>query len=88
MLKQIIHEAFKEIYQNTSPAADYDTLLKTVNRLDWFKEYYISEELFDTILRKYIDHYQLSKPLSDSFRYSMYLGPSPRFYPKNSSQGT
>lgn len=45
MLKQIIHEAFQEIYQNTSPAANYDTLLMTAKG-DWFMEYYISEELF------------------------------------------
>lgn len=87
MLKQIIHEAFQEIYQYTSPAANYETLLKTAKG-DWFMEYYISEELFETILRKYIDHYQLSKPLSESFRCSMYLGPSPKFYPKNSPQDT
>lgn len=87
MLKQIIHEAFQEIYQNTSPAANYETLLM-IAKGDWFMEYYISEELFETILRKYIDHYQLSKPLSESFRCSMYLGPSPKFYPKNSPHGT
>lgn len=83
-LKPIIIEAFTDVYLNSTPSGNFEILISLPG--DWFLDFYISEELFEIIINRYIETYGLSGYIRDNFVSSMYLGPSPKFFPKNSSR--
>lgn len=83
-LKSIVIEAFTDVYLNSTPSGNFEILRSFPG--DWFLDFYISEELFEIIINRYIENYGLSGYMRDKFVSSMYLGPSPKFFPKNSSQ--
>ena len=84
-LKRLVIEAFGDIYCNTSPAADFYEVLYDNPSDNWFEGYWIREEIFEMIVEKYIKENKMTKYQASQFRQSLYLGPSPRFYPQNSS---
>ena len=76
-IEKILMEFFNEVYQNTTPSANFELIPKT--KKDWFEDYKISESLFEIIREKYINKYKLSKNDLKTFDYYAYLGPSPVF---------
>lgn len=82
-LSEIIDEAFAEVYRNTTPPEDY-YLLKKDSTLssDWFENYFISEDLFEIIVNRYVAKYKLSGSDKSVFINTLYLGPSPKFKKK------
>ena len=83
-LKSIVIEALTDVYLNSTPSGNFEVLKSLPG--DWFLDFYISEELFEIIINRYIENYGLSGYIRNNFESSMYLGPSPKFFPKNSSQ--
>ena len=83
-LKSIVIEALTDVYLNSTPSGNFEVLKSLPG--DWFLDFYISEELFEIIINRYIEKYGLSGYVRNIFESSMYFGPSPKFFPKNSSQ--
>lgn len=90
-LDSIIRECLFEVYRHTSPVLDLQEILdlpRDQQPEDWFEDYQIPEIVFESILGQFIDRYKLRGMDLRYFRVNMYLGPSPRFTPQNSSQDT
>ena len=80
-LDKIILECFTEVYRHTTPPVDFQDIIDSGEgkKESWFKEYTIPEITFESILGRYIETYGLKGLDLQSFRVSMYLGPSPCF---------
>ena len=80
-LDKIIFGCLKEVYQHTTPAVDLQDIIDSgEGKIDgWFEKYTIPELVFEGIIGRWIDDYKLKGEDLRTFRFNMYLGPSPRF---------
>lgn len=82
-LDTIYNECMAEIYWNAEPKADWYTLLSRANlngdgkKVIPFKKYRIDEVKMQEIVEKYIKKYNLKKEHKTTFKFHVYLGPSP-----------
>lgn len=73
-----------EVYLNAIPKADFIKLMDDAEILPDgtkkipFDDYIIDDTLFKDIVEKHIKQSKIPKYLRESFRFSLYLGPSPR----------
>lgn len=72
--QEIMHNIYKELYENAEPKADFDTMDKS--KENWFLDYSISAEKEDEIIKKHIKG--LPKYKKMLMRNSVILGCSPR----------
>lgn len=69
IIKEAIHNCYKEMYAKAQPSADYEQLIqdKKDGKIDESKDgpvyirHYLSQEEYDYILDKYLDAYRLRK---------------------------
>jgi hypothetical protein len=74
---------FVEVYQNSIPKADFLELIETA-KIDNngqkkinYEDYLIDDDVFKEIVEKHIKLSKIPRYLRQSFRFSLYLGPSP-----------
>jgi hypothetical protein len=85
----IVWEIYRELYQNSTPNADFDLLYMTAKRNGQnqkdinYMSYYISQEKFENIMDNVLKKYRLSKRNKNVVKASIYLGCSPTCSDKN-----
>jgi hypothetical protein len=73
-----------EVYYNAIPKADFIKLMDDAEiepdgrKKIPFDDYVIDDSVFKDIVEKHIKQSKIPKYLRESFRFSLYLGPSPR----------
>ncbi len=87
-LPEIVREVFEEIYQTTTPPLNINLL--TGDEEDfWNLKYKISEELYEIILNRSIDKYNLLPGIElNTFRMKLFFNGLPEIIHKNSPQDT
>lgn len=80
-----IIEAYRRLYKNSTPAADFDKLMSSAKLDDTGKKiieywnYGISELKYRTIIDEIIKEFKISKVRLSMFKATIALGVSPRF---------
>ena len=83
-LAKICMDVLRELYQNSTPQADFDELIQNAQRdedgrkIIPYDDYIIEEQLMVDIVNKHIKENNLNKSDSDVIKYEVYLGPSPK----------
>jgi hypothetical protein len=83
-------DCYRELFANSTPKGDFDKLMEEAELNEWgqkvipFMDYELDEDLFQSILQKYIDDksLKLSKYEKRSFSISIHLGCSPKYKSK------
>ena len=83
-------DCYRELFANSTPKGDFDKLMEEAELNEWgqkvipFMYYELDEDLFQSILQKYIDDksLKLSKYEKRSFSISIHLGCSPKYKSK------
>ena len=83
-LWNICMKIYREMYKKATPSANFDELIKKgiTKKRNWFMNYYLPKEEQEKIVEKYLKKYKCSKIEKDKIRFEIWLGCSPRAYPK------
>lgn len=75
---EALNECFKRIYENSEPKGDWEEL--KLRKDDFFMEHKIDYELMEHIIDSVIEEYKIKpRPRVNSFRTTVYFGPSPKY---------
>ena len=83
-LAKICMDVLRELYQNSTPQADFDELIQNAKcdedgrKIIPYDDYIIKEKTMIDIVNKHIKENNLNKSDSDVIKYEVYLGPSPK----------
>jgi hypothetical protein len=84
-LEKAYHECMVRLYKEATPSADFDKLVEEapLNNLGQkvidFDSYELDSKTFDKIVEETIEKYKLTSKFDlSSFRFTVYLGASPR----------
>jgi len=69
----------RDIYQNSTPKADFDTLPYTDQDSKFFMDYKIDKELCDIIIERHLKKFRVAKFEYQAWKVTIYLGCSPKF---------
>lgn len=83
-------DCYRELFANSTPKGDFDKLMEEAELNEFgqkvipFMDYELDEDLFQSILQKYIDDksLKLSKHEKRGFSISIHLGCSPKYKSK------
>lgn len=82
----VINEIYRRLFANSSPKADWDTLLREAElneegaKMIEYYNYSIDKGLYDKILDDVIKEYNVKpKRIANSLRNTIHLGCSPKF---------
>jgi len=78
-LWEICKEIYRKMYEEGTPKADYDEIVKDEEGLkdNWFMNYYLSEERQIEIVEETMKEYKCTKQDRIRIRNEVYLGSSP-----------
>lgn len=81
---KIVMDAYREIYKNANPPADFDKLLKDAEEVNGmktiaFNDYEIDPKIFKEILDRIGKKYRLNEFNRKRLSITMHLGATPRF---------
>jgi hypothetical protein len=77
-LLEIYHDTMREIYRCSTPAADWDKILKNPPKeKDWFDGYYIDDKTLVEIFDRNVKGKKIAKHQMLSLRESVFLGVTP-----------
>jgi hypothetical protein len=78
-LAGLVHSILKEMYENSTPPADLDEIIRTGEgeQDNFFLKYYLNDEDFEAIFKKWTDGIKLSKHEMSLISLNVYLGASP-----------
>lgn len=83
-LNKVIHDIYRELYNNSTPKADFDKLVEEAEldsegrKIIPFMNYEIEQEKMDEIIDKHCKENALNKRFIDIIKANVYLGCSPR----------
>lgn len=82
-LEKLIFDTYTELYANCTTPADFDLLVAAADldehgrKIIPYERYFISEKLFDEIVKRNMSKMRLNDSDKGAFRLAMYLGCSP-----------
>lgn len=80
-----ILEAYRRLYKNSTPSADFDRLMEVAKlnsegkKIIKYWNYTISESSYEEIITKIIKEFKISKIRAGMFKTAIALGVSPKF---------
>lgn len=82
-LSDIIHEIYRDLYNNSTPKADFDELVKNAIIDDYgrkiinYMDYHIDGKLMDDIIERHMRENKLNKKDRSTIKINVYLGCGP-----------
>ena len=83
-IDKILNEIYVRLYKESTPTADFNELVENavINEFGQkeiaFMDYEITDEALDSIIKKTMKEYRVPKVYRDKFKYTIYLGCSPK----------
>jgi hypothetical protein len=84
-IENIMWEIYRELYQKSTPPADFDQLVNTAEldelgrKVIHYMDYEITESEFEEIIQKHLKGKRLSQYYKEGIRRNVLLGCSPKF---------
>lgn len=83
--KKIVFEIYRELFKNSTPAADFDELYENAEinedgrRVIDFMAYEIDKDKFEEIMNGILSKYKMTEWERRSIKHTVYLGCSPKY---------